>query len=95
MSGETVGIVLAAINGIGIAIGGIITVWRSVATTNAKTLEERLARSEARLDDVEQDLEVEYEFSTAMARWGHSAMLQAAQQGITLPDIPTRRTREV
>lgn len=87
MSSETVGIVLAAINGLGIAIGGIITVWRSVATTNVRTLEQRL-------DDVEKDLAIEYEFSTAMARWGHAAMLQAAAQGITLPDIPTRRSRE-
>lgn len=87
MSGETVGIVLAAINGIGIAIGGIITVWRSVATTNVKTLEERL-------EAVEKDLAIEREFSTDMARWGHSATLEAASQGITLPDIPKRRVRE-
>lgn len=87
MSGETVGIVLAAINGLGIAIGGIITVWRSVATTNVKTLEQRL-------DDVEADLAIERDFSTAMARWGHDAMLEAASQGITLPDIPIRRSRE-
>ncbi|MDH6279531.1 hypothetical protein [Prescottella agglutinans] len=87
MSGETVGIVLAAINGIGIAIGGIITVWRSVATTNVKTLEERLGAVEA-------DLASEFEFSTAMARWAHDSMIEAAAQGITLPDIPKRRAGE-
>lgn len=81
---ETVGIVLAAINGIGIMVGGLITVWKSVATTNAKTLEQRL-------DTVEEELEIEREFSTAMAHWGHDAMVQAAAQGITLPDIPKRR----
>ncbi len=81
---ETVGIVLAAINGIGIMIGGVLTVWKSVATTNVRTLEQRL-------DTVEEDLGVEREFYTAMAHWGHAVMVEAASQGITLPDMPRRR----
>ena len=81
---ETVGIVLAAINGIGIMIGGALTAWKSVATTNVRTLEQRL-------DTVEEDLEIEREFSTHMAHWGHAVMVDAASQGITLPDMPRRR----
>lgn len=95
---ETVGIVLAAINGIGIMIGGVLTVWKSVATTNVTTLEQRLAASEQRGIDsdrrislLEDELTVERNFSTTMAHWGHEVSVQAATQGISLPDMPRRR----
>lgn len=89
MNGD-IGVAVSITNGLLLLATGLITTWRSVATTNVKSLKERLDDCELELDDVWAELTYERTFNRDILMWGHEASLEASRQGIILPDVPVR-----
>jgi hypothetical protein len=90
---NNLGVILSILNGIGLIVAGAITTFRSVATTNVRTLENRLTGVEEDLDDALGDLDLERDDYSELARWAHEARLEAAAGGVILSDIPKRAPR--
>lgn len=79
-----IAVVASALTAIGAALGSFVSSRKSGIAEANRSLEQRVT-------DLERDLDDERAWSVRMALWAHDAAIQAAQQGITLPTMPTRR----
>lgn len=90
MSSENIGVLLSILNGLGLIVAGAITTYRSVSAVNVKTLQSRVEASEKSEEELWEELQLEQRYSRLLAAWGHSVVVEAAAQGVTLPDLPRR-----
>lgn len=90
MSSENIGILLSILNGLGLIVAGAITTYRSVSAVNVKTLQSRVETSERSEEDLWEELQDEQRYSRELAAWGHTVVVEAAAQGVTLPEPPRR-----
>lgn len=96
MNGEGTNIatlVLSIANGLGLLIAGVYTSMRSVATTNVKTLQQRVRDNEDDIDELRELLTIERDQNVALHTWAYQSITAAAEQGVVLAPIPRPPTR--
>ena len=83
-------LILSIANGLGLLIAGVYTSMRSVATTNTKTLQQRVHDNEDDINELWELLTSERDLNSVLYTWAHQSRMAAAEQGVVLAPIPPR-----
>lgn len=93
MNGEGANIgtlVLSIANGLGLLIAGVYSSMRSVATTNVKTLQQRVHDNEDDINELRELLTAERDLNIVLYTWAYQSAAAAAEQGVVLAPVPAR-----